>query len=89
MPSEDLSESGEIFGDRTREYISWPTTGSHRPEGLLLAHGKDIRPGTLTSPVELLNLAPTWLALLECPVPRPMQGQPARELLREKCVERA
>ena len=46
MPSEDLDESDEIFGDRTREYMTWPTTGSHRPEGLLVACGKGIASGS-------------------------------------------
>jgi predicted AlkP superfamily phosphohydrolase/phosphomutase len=88
MPSEDFDESGEIFGDRTREYMSWPTTGSHRPEGLLVARGNNICSGTLTSPVELIDLAPTWLSLLNLPLSHAMQGQPARELLRLDCAPR-
>jgi predicted AlkP superfamily phosphohydrolase/phosphomutase len=88
MPSEDLDENGEIFGDRTREYMSWPTTGSHRPEGLLLARGKDICSGTLASPIELIDPAPTWLSLLNCPLPLTMQGQPARAVLCLDCTPR-
>jgi predicted AlkP superfamily phosphohydrolase/phosphomutase len=81
MPSEDSDGSGEIFGDRTREYMTWPTTGSHRPEGLLVARGKGICHRTLASPVELIDLAPTWLSILNCPVPFTMQGQPVPDML--------
>jgi predicted AlkP superfamily phosphohydrolase/phosphomutase len=81
MPAEDLDESGEIFGDRIREYMTWPTTGSHRGEGLLVARGKGMRTGKLVEPVGLVNLAPTWLSLLNCPLPSSMQGQPCLELL--------
>ncbi len=86
--SEDLDESDEIFGDRTREYMTWPTTGSHRPEGLLVACGKGIASGRLRSPIELVDLAPTWLSLLNCPLPQTLQGQPARDVLRLDCAPR-
>ena len=43
MPSEDVAESGDVFGSRTREYMNWPTSGSHRPEGVLVASGEPIR----------------------------------------------
>jgi predicted AlkP superfamily phosphohydrolase/phosphomutase len=81
MPSEDVSPGDAVFAQRTREYMTWPTTGSHRPEGLLLAHGGRFSASTLSRPVELIDLAPTWLSLLGCPVPPTMTGRPAAEVL--------
>lgn len=82
MPSESVSSRREVFGDRTREYMKWPTSGSHRPEGILIISGKNVRPAALSRPVNLVDLAPTWLALLNCPLSNSMQGQPVVEILK-------
>jgi predicted AlkP superfamily phosphohydrolase/phosphomutase len=81
MPAENVSRSDEMFGNRTREYMNWPTSGSHRPEGLLLVNGGRVRPGIVTQPVDLIDLAPTWLAMLKCPLPHVMEGRPVKELM--------
>ena len=39
-------------------------TGEHRREGFLIATGPGITPGTLASPVSLMDLAPTFAAVL-------------------------
>lgn len=77
MPSEQLDDSTDIFGPRIREYMDWPTSGSHRAEGFLLMHGKQVRAGTLDSPIALIDLAPTWIAMLGGTVPVTMQGRSA------------
>jgi predicted AlkP superfamily phosphohydrolase/phosphomutase len=82
MPSEEVAAGEAIFTKRTREYMTWPTSGSHRPEGLLVAHGGGIGLGVLPRPVELIDLAPTWLTMLDCPVPPNFQGKPDAEFLR-------
>ena len=82
MPSEDVAATSGVFGSRTREYMSWPTSGSHRPEGLLLASGGPVRRGVLERPIELINLAPTWLALLNCPVSHTIEGKAVNEILK-------
>jgi predicted AlkP superfamily phosphohydrolase/phosphomutase len=83
MPSEDLTSNSGVFGPRTREYMNWPTTGSHRPEGLLLANGPFVRRGKLDKPIELVDLAPTLLALLRCAVPSAMEGKPTYDIMTE------
>jgi predicted AlkP superfamily phosphohydrolase/phosphomutase len=75
MPSEDIDREGKLFGPRFREYMTWPTSGSHRREGFLLAHGKRIRAGVLEQPMDLADLAPTWMQLLGQPVPAAMEGR--------------
>jgi predicted AlkP superfamily phosphohydrolase/phosphomutase len=75
MPSEDLSSSGDAFGGRTREYMNWPTSGRHRPEGILIAAGSGLSKGQLGAPVELVDLTPTWLELLGCSIPETIEGK--------------
>jgi len=82
MPAEDLSSVDEIFGPRIREYMSWPTTGSHRPEGFFLATGPRIAAGELDAPIDLMDLAPTWLGMLGAGAPAGMQGRSAFARLR-------
>ncbi|HEY0985275.1 alkaline phosphatase family protein [Schlesneria sp.] len=83
MPAETLSADQEIFSERVREFMTWPTSGSHRPEGLFVAAGPNIRPGKLEKPVELVDLAPTWLHALGCPVPASMNGSPRVDLFQQ------
>jgi predicted AlkP superfamily phosphohydrolase/phosphomutase len=66
MPNEDGDTSGEVFVDRTREFMSWATSGSHRRDGVLLGAGPGIPAGVDLGPVDLRDLAPTWLASLGC-----------------------
>ena len=41
MPAESLDANAAVFGPRIREYMNWPTTGSHRREGFFLAARRD------------------------------------------------
>lgn len=81
MPSETLTADRAVFGPRVREYMSWATTGSHRPEGLLVAHGRGITARHLQSPVELADLAPTWIRFLGLNPPTYMSGKVREDLL--------
>lgn len=42
-------------------------SGAHRPEGMVILHGPGIRPGRLTRPANLYQMAPTVLYLLGLP----------------------
>jgi predicted AlkP superfamily phosphohydrolase/phosphomutase len=62
-------------------------TGSHRLEGIVAAAGPDIQPSTTLPPAALpphsiLDLTPTLLHLLHCPIPTYMDGRPMTALLR-------
>ena len=50
-------------------------TGGHRLEGILIAAGPDIRSGELPER-PIVDLTPTLLQLLGCPVPDYMDGDP-------------
>jgi predicted AlkP superfamily phosphohydrolase/phosphomutase len=89
MPSEEVAATSSVFGTRTREYMSWPTSGSHRPEGLLIASGGSVRRGALERPIELIDLAPTWLALLNCPASPLMEGKAVNEVLKSVSAHQA
>lgn len=58
-------------------------TGDHRPEGLFLAWGPQVRPGLLAEAPHILDLAPTLLHLLGLPIPEAMEGQVITAALQE------
>ena len=56
-------------------------SGSHRQDGLLIAAGARVHNlGRIQANVSLVDLAPTILALLDCPVPEEMDGKPRQDL---------
>lgn len=75
MPTEQPGERDKVFVTRYREGMSWPTSGSHRLEGVLIASGPGIRPGTQVSGATIYDLLPTWLSLLELPIPDGLEGR--------------
>jgi predicted AlkP superfamily phosphohydrolase/phosphomutase len=56
------------------------TSGTHRPEGVLMVSGTGVRPGPLARPAELIDLAPTILATAGLPVPEDMDGRVLTEV---------
>jgi predicted AlkP superfamily phosphohydrolase/phosphomutase len=54
--------------------------GNHTLEGILIAHGPDIRPVPVAS-AQIMDLAPTILYLLGLPVPANMDGRVLSEIL--------
>ncbi len=56
-------------------------TGDHRMEGVLIASGPGIRPGSKPEGATLLDIAPTVLRLLGIPTPSDMDGRVLNELL--------
>jgi predicted AlkP superfamily phosphohydrolase/phosphomutase len=52
--------------------------GYHSRHGILVAHGRDVRPGSLEG-AALVDVAPTVLAALGVPVPAAMTGRPLEE----------
>lgn len=49
--------------------------GRHRPEGILLATGPNVRRGVIVEGARLLDMAPTILYAMGLPVPTDMDGQ--------------
>jgi len=62
---------GQIFAtSQTKE------SGSHRPDGILISKGPDVLiTGMHPASAHLIDLAPTILYLLGCPIPKEMDGQ--------------
>jgi len=68
----------------TRKVVapSFGPTGDHRMEGILVAEGPGVCPGSrLDTQADLADLAPTMLALLGIPLPDDLDGKPLIELL--------
>ncbi len=63
-------------------------SGDHRRDGLLIAHGPQIRPGTRVQGASILDLAPTLLHLMETAVPHDMDGRVLAELLTPEFAEK-
>jgi len=57
-------------------------TGEHRPDGMFIASGPGLEPGTLQRTVSIVDFAPTITRLLDVDLPD-VDGQPIRELLAE------
>ena len=80
MPAEQEQERDKVFVTRWRKGMTWPTSGSHRLDGVLIASGPQIRPGTQVSGATIFDLLPTWLRLLGQPVPQDLAGRAIDEI---------
>ena len=74
MPTEANRRSNQVFGQRWRAGMTWPTSGSHRPEGVFFAQGPGIEAGHRVQSANTLDLLPTWLRMLDIPVPDDLSG---------------
>jgi predicted AlkP superfamily phosphohydrolase/phosphomutase len=72
-----------LYDFTTNQVISpaFGPTGDHRMEGVLIATGPGILPGSSPEGANLLDIAPTVLHLLEVPIPDDMDGRILTELL--------
>lgn len=57
--------------------------GFHKRHGIFVACGPDIRPTDIPVEGDLMDIAPTALALLDVPVPAHVEGRLLREVLRD------
>ena len=76
MPTETQRRSaGPVFGPRWRANMRWPTSGSHRDDGIFFAQGPGIEAGHRVADATTLDLLPTWLRMLDVPLPADLPGQ--------------
>jgi predicted AlkP superfamily phosphohydrolase/phosphomutase len=61
--------------------MSWPTTGSHRHEGVVVASGPGISRNSQMIDTTQFDLLPTWLSMLGQPIPQEFEGRVLSELL--------
>lgn len=80
-----ITRQGYEFGRGGGQIFASPLThesGSHRMDGLLLMSGPQVPPqGSRPEGADLIDIAPTVLHLLDCPVPRGMDGRVLEEWL--------
>jgi predicted AlkP superfamily phosphohydrolase/phosphomutase len=55
-------------------------SGTHRPEGIVIARGPEIRKGHRLRQADIIDIAPTLLHILEIPIPRDMDGKVLQDL---------
>jgi predicted AlkP superfamily phosphohydrolase/phosphomutase len=79
IPRPEYSVSRELNPRRWIDHYP-VTSGTHRPEGVLIASGPGIRPGRLARDAHLVDVAPTILAATSVPVPDDMDGRVLVEL---------
>ncbi len=84
MPNDRDRGGKEIFAPRFRQYMTWPTSGSHRIDGVLIAAGPDIESGTRVEGARVIDIMPTWLQLLGLPIPYLLEGKPIYTLLEQR-----
>ena len=57
-------------------------SGCHRSHGILIAHGPHIRAGHIAN-ARIVDLAPTTLELMGCPLPGDMDGRVLSDILKD------
>jgi predicted AlkP superfamily phosphohydrolase/phosphomutase len=65
---------------------SWGAT--HRPDGILIAAGRDIKPGSVLTDAHVHDIAPTLLYLNRQPIPTDMEGRVLVEIFAEERLKR-
>lgn len=72
------------FGDDTF-WIDYAISGSHIPQGLFMAYGRDIKQeGTKLSDLKIYDITPTILYAMNTPIPEDMDGRVLDEIFRGK-----
>jgi len=73
--------------DRTWQETNWLTgSGTHRPDGIFMAYGKNIRGGNYIDGANIVDLAPTILYSLGIPVSSGMDGRVMMEVFEENFI---
>jgi predicted AlkP superfamily phosphohydrolase/phosphomutase len=78
--------AGEKAYDAEGVFVTHKWSGNHRPDGILLLQGDRIRQGCKLSGAQVVDIAPTILALMSTPVPDDMDGKILIEALTEEFV---
>ncbi|OGU39446.1 MAG: hypothetical protein A2315_00065 [Ignavibacteria bacterium RIFOXYB2_FULL_35_12] len=81
MPTESDKDKDSVFVERWRANMNWPTSGSHRINGMLLAKGPEITKNKKVDGARIIDMTPTWLYLLNQEIPTDLEGQVFTDLL--------
>lgn len=80
MPTESDKDKNSVFVERWRENMNWPTSGSHRIEGILLAKGPGIARNKRIQDAGIMDMTPTWLKILNQKIPGDLEGKVITDL---------
>jgi len=70
--------SNDEYGDEIR-------VGDHRPEGILVAYGSNMKKGEiLTKKIMVWDICPTIMHMFDIPIPSYMDGKPLKEIFHNK-----
>ncbi len=81
------SQSAAFEKQRHFDFSDQPLTGSHRPEGILIANGPGMQHGAEVEGASLLDLAPTLLGILGIKSPADMDGRFLSELFTKEYAD--
>jgi len=62
-------------------------TGSHRPEGILMAVGPDIKPRLNIKQAKIFDISPTCLYLLNSPLSPAFDGEILKKMIKEETLK--
>ncbi|MDO8550564.1 MAG: alkaline phosphatase family protein [Ignavibacteria bacterium] len=80
MQTESDKDKDSIFVERWRENMNWPTSGSHRMNGILLAKGPGIAKNKKIEGSRIIDMTPTWLYMLDQKIPKDLEGRVITDL---------
>jgi predicted AlkP superfamily phosphohydrolase/phosphomutase len=66
--------------------MNWPTSGSHRIDGIFLAKGPGIAGNKRVNDAGIIDMTPTWLYLLNQKIPGDLEGRVIAGILEDKAV---
>ena len=83
---------GDVAQDKQRDIISLASdesdpSGTHRLNGILIVTGKHIKAGAQIPSAHIMDVFPTILYLMGCPIPEYVDGTLLTEIFSEGCVE--
>ena len=70
-----IVRSGEVVKPRHKP------DGTHRPNGIFIGRGPDIKSGEKLEPLSILDITPVLLHLLDLPIPKNMEGRVPTEII--------
>ncbi len=92
-PSPDISlklrDGGFVSILKSKEIVvprEYPD-GTHRPNGIFIAHGPDVKAGVQVDPLNLLDITPLLLHFLGLPIPADLEGRVPSEILRSEAAD--
>ena len=80
MLAQGIKDTGDIFADSE----NW--SGDHELNGILICQGPLIKNKNNVYGARLIDISPTILYLMNCPIPRDMDGKVLKEVITEEFI---